>query len=309
MKRLTDIEANIERTRAAELVSKALDEITSDDDRLPGVGKTLRPSKAKEVLDEAIKVLNEETDAEQFVYHCDSDGLMSAIANGESPADVPDLLSNRWHSKREFDEEEVITVDYLTPLHPGIDHKRPSPDVQREDHVVVPGMSMAATFGVKGQTLSWATSDILGIATPYDIVAIAEFMESTRGTFDDVLRDLAAMKLYSRDELAREVLDRIDPEDLPAPKMEMVELPGGARVAVSDYGTDDAVALAPMSPCDIVLGDKYAWIGNPVAWTEEIRIVAERIHLRKVLEQRLRRAKKLPTFSLPPAGVGPLPWP
>ena len=301
-------EAKLSITRAAEEFSKLLDEIERKERKVPGMGPLVRASEAVDVVKEAKVALLRETDAEGFVYHADSDGLMSAFAHGEKPCDVPELLSTRWHARREYDESEVATVDFVTPHHPGIDHKRPSPDVHREDHVIVPSTSMAEIFGPKGQTLSWATSDIAGMATPYDIVAVAEFMESTRGTFEDVLRDVAALKLRAKDELSFEIIDRIDPEDLPAPKFETLELPGGARVAVADYGTDEAIALAPMSPCDIVLGKKYAWIGNPVALMEELRTVAERIHLRKVIEQRIARAKRLPTFSLPPAGVGFFPW-
>jgi len=297
----------VEPTKASELFEELLDRAEELSRYVEGGRPGIKPTEAAEIIRDAVRELVKETGTEGFVYHSDSDGLASAIANGEEPEDVPELLSNRWHAQREYEDEEVATVDFVTPRHPGVDHKRPSPDVQREDHVIVPMTSMCAGFGKLGQALSWITSDVSGRATPYDVVAVAEFMETTRGTFEDVLRDLKAGRPWAIDELSMEILDRFNPEELPAPKFKMLELPGGARVAVADYGSDEAVALAPMSACDIVLGDKYAWIGNPVVLTEELRVTVERIHLRKVVEDRLRRAKKLPTMTLPPAGIGMFP--
>jgi hypothetical protein len=84
-------------------------------------------------------------------------------------------------------------------------------------------------------------------------------------------------------------------------------LPSGAQVAVMDYGTDEAVALAPISVADIILGKHYAYIGNPLALTTDLRVTIERIHERKTIESRLKKAKKMPTLTLPTAGISLLP--
>ena len=135
-------DAKLTTTRAAEEFSKLLDEIEKMERKVPGMGPLVRASKAINVVIVAMTTLLRETSAECLVYHADSDGLMSAFANDEKPCDVPELLSTRWHARREYDEESVVTVDFVTPHHPGMDHTRPPPDVQREDHVIIPSTPM-----------------------------------------------------------------------------------------------------------------------------------------------------------------------
>jgi len=326
-------EGTHELTRAAQLVNEALgipNLDTTDDEDTPACptcpstptppGPTpapptvleamttspfMRPSDAYEILTDAIKEFH--GDIEAYVYHADSDGLFSALTLESNAKDVPELLSTRWHARKEYEEEEVATVDFLTPHHPGLDHKRPAPEIHREDHVIVLTNSMCEALGPRGQTYAWATSDTLGRGTPYDAIAAAEFMHTTRGTFEDILPRLAEGTVYSEAEARHLIEERLDPHELPSPRYQILMLPGGTQVAVMDYGVDEAVALAPISIADIILGKKYAYIGNPLALSTELRVTIERIHERRTIKSRLKKAKKMPTLTLPTAGISLLP--